>query len=579
VPTLFRSLLVPLLLLASVAHATVFAPVDDATMVRASDLVVVGNVTAVDAVEEPDGRIVTRTTLAVDRVLKGRARRASLVVTTPGGRVGDRTVVVYGSPSFHPGEAVLVYLQRTVQGELRPRALAMSVYWLSTAADGTPQAERLAPFHEVRPLAELTATIAALSPDTTADGGSVTVPAPTPVVEHFTFLGPPFSRWFEPDSGQPVRYRMANADDTLGQAGSDVVVDAAFAAWTNVPTATIVLERGSMTPTAPSVAGGHCDGNSVVQFNDPFNEIPALMGCGGVLAVGGFCNDASQSKVVNGTTFERISEGDLTVNNGLGSCLMQSGYEEIVTHEVGHTIGLGHSSDNPNEPNPTLRDATMYFLAHLDGRGATLMSDDIAGVSAIYPSMTDPNDLDGDGVPNARDACPSTPAGTPVDSTGCGCGEAGHVACDDQLSCTIDFCDAASGRCAVTNVDCTGGDTCLVGTCDETTGCHTEPVTGDAAATCIFDRAFPPGSCLPEPYPAKAGRLYTRAAHAADRAVKRGRPGLAQRALRELDRVLAMTTKAAARRRHPIDGACVAAVGIHLGDAHDRLTTWLATQQ
>src|SRR5258705_9720189 len=116
---------------------------------------------------------------------------------------------------------------------------------------------------------------------------------------------------------------------------------------------------------------------------------------------------------------------------------------------------MGHSSENPNEPNTLLRDATMYFLLHLDGRGAGLRDDDIEGISTLYPGGVDPNDLDGDGVPNDADDCPSTPAGTPVDTHGCGCGEDGHVACDDGLVCTQDTCNPSSGLCIAPPRDCT----------------------------------------------------------------------------------------------------------------------------
>jgi hypothetical protein len=62
----------------------------------------------------------------------------------------------------------------------------------------------------------------------------------------------------------------------------------------------------------------------------------------------------------------------------------------VLTHEFGHTLGLGHSSENPAEPNAILRSATMYYAAHFDGRGATLRNDDIAGVQALYPAVQAP---------------------------------------------------------------------------------------------------------------------------------------------------------------------------------------------
>ncbi len=107
-------------------------------------------------------------------------------------------------------------------------------------------------------------------------------------------------------------------------------------------------------------------------------------------------------------------------------------------------------------------------LAPLDD-GRILVADRWAGrIRELVP------DADGDLVPDAQDACPASPAGEPVDTTGCSCGDAGHVDCDDGNPCTADTCDD-QGLCAnqavadTTPCDdgnaCTLGDQCLDGDC------------------------------------------------------------------------------------------------------------------
>jgi hypothetical protein len=259
------------------------------------------------------------------------------------------------------------------------------------------------------------------------------------------------------------------------------------------------------------------------------------------------------------------------VADGLGSCFGREGFEEVVTHEIGHTIGLGHSSENPNEPNPTLRDASMFFLLHLDGRGTEVRADDIAGLSAVYPVEIDPNDLDGDGVPNASDACPSTPSGDTVDATGCACGEDGHALCDDGLVCTRDLCDLHSASCIAPPIDCTEGDPCLTGGCDETSGCMTAGVTGDAAVLCVYARPFPPFACAGERVPSSVRKRLRRASKLAERGLEQANPKLLLKADRQLARARAAIDRAARRRRRAPGPFCAAALGDLVDDARARL--------
>src|SRR5207249_2647843 len=131
---------------------------------------------------------------------------------------------------------------------------------------------------------------------------------------------------------------------------------------------------GGTTPPTPL----SCDGISQIVFGDPFHEMPNPVACSGVLALGGYCT-STETDVVNGKTFYRITEGNITFNQGFAGCPFwnQTNLAEVATHELGHTIGIGHSSEDDNAP-PALKDATMYYRAHFDGRGASVHADDIA---------------------------------------------------------------------------------------------------------------------------------------------------------------------------------------------------------
>jgi hypothetical protein len=462
--------LVLLLLVAVPATATTLVPMSDADLVRTSAVIVVGTVRRIETQALRDGRLVTEVTVAVDDAVKGRLASRRIVATQPGGRVPGRLAWVDGNPELARGERVVLFLQRMRDGRLRTNGLALGAY----RVDGDRVAHRMVPRPDLRALTPFLShlrRLAAREPARDESDGRIPRRAgevvERMVVERFTLLGAPPGRWTTPT----VTYRVANQEAALGATATAAVVADALAAWTDVATSSLALAKGTSTNPAASIAGGACDGSSRIQFNDPIDEIPNLVSCTGVLAVGGFCTTTGSS-TVDGVTYERIDEGDVTMNNGVGACFGAAGIAEVLTHELGHTIGLGHSSQNPAEPNALLADATMFYLAHFDGRGAALRSDDRAGIAAIYPgpSVGAP-DSDDDGVPDDRDACPSTSGGLAVDGLGCACADAGHVTCDDADACSSDVCNAASGACTHTSLSCDDAEPCTEDSCVAATGC------------------------------------------------------------------------------------------------------------
>jgi Matrixin/Thrombospondin type 3 repeat len=430
--TLIATIALPL-----AAHATTFVGMTERTLTRSADAIVIGTVAAIESVAGPEGAINTLVTLDVESTYKGRLGRR-ITIKQPGGMLHGRMQWIAGSPRFGVGERQLLFLSARRDGTARTTALGMGQFALvQHGRTGATMAERKLdamvlgrrPVRRV-PLARLLRTIRrALA----ADPGQAAAPLVTEpqelfapgvereTIDRFTLMDSPPARWFEPDSGSPVVYRVdPKGDNGLGANESLSAIDAALAAWSNVTGANLLLQRGGSAQTSPL----SCNGTTQIVFNDPYNEMPSPTGCSGILALGGYCA-GTQTTSLNGTTFYRITEGNITFNSGFGSCSFwnTANLAEVATHEIGHTIGIGHSSESDNA-SPDLEDATMYYRAHFDGRGASVKADDMDALRFLYPGDdAADDDADNDNVKDETDNCPSIVNPSQTDSDGDGIGD------------------------------------------------------------------------------------------------------------------------------------------------------------
>jgi hypothetical protein len=202
------------------------------------------------------------------------------------------------------------------------------------------------------------------------------------VTDKFTLLtytdGNPI-RWFRFDRGQSVEWKVNSAGQPgLGLDATIQAFRTALNAWNTAPDVNI---NYVYTGTTESTAGlDHGDGINAIVFSDPNNSVEGTFDCsnGGVIARGGpFFFLAT--KPFKGQAYHEAAEADIEVNDGT-ECFFgnnPSVAQEVFAHELGHTLGLGHSK---------LRDALMFANAHNDGRGARLTDDDRAAISLLYGS-------------------------------------------------------------------------------------------------------------------------------------------------------------------------------------------------
>jgi YVTN family beta-propeller protein len=177
-----------------------------------------------------------------------------------------------------------------------------------------------------------------------------------------------------------LRYTL-NADGVPNITdGSDLnAVRAAFATWAAIPTAAITFTDGGTTSAKYANAN---DGVNLVSFED--DQFPFSYG---VLAVA-----AKTLKVDPTTQVAQIIDADIVVNPefvndikynlGILDNPKHMGYfdiQSVLTHEIGHVLGLLHS--------PVVG-ATMFFTMGSGTKVRTLEQDDISWASYGYPSTS-----------------------------------------------------------------------------------------------------------------------------------------------------------------------------------------------
>jgi len=196
-------------------------------------------------------------------------------------------------------------------------------------------------------------------------------------------------RWFQFDMGTTVNWR-ANSDGQTGMVQDEfALLQTALAAWTNDATSRIQWGYGG---TIAPGAGNPPSPYARVIWNDPLGEIGGSYNCGtgGTLAIAGPSWIVSPT-IYRGTPYNAIQNARLVTQDNAGCFFDSSGGAngaEVFAHEIGHTLGFGHSCGDPQSPacapNPLLNDAIMRALAHGDGRGASLRVDDIAAANEWY---------------------------------------------------------------------------------------------------------------------------------------------------------------------------------------------------
>ncbi|MBI2920312.1 MAG: matrixin family metalloprotease, partial [Planctomycetes bacterium] len=187
----------------------------------------------------------------------------------------------------------------------------------------------------------------------------------------YSYMYSPPAKWGPfpiPGPSGDVFWRMndAGTPDLAGGPASDdgevLAMKAAMLSWEDSTSGNLDLEYDGGT-AAGAVFG---DGENVVAWDEAWSGSP------GVLGVGGNMVGASGS----------IIEGDVEMN-GLVTWSDPGFIEGILLHEMGHSLGLGHSADSG------------AVMAPVYSGESSPQPDDIAGMTGIYGSGSGSDGVDG----------------------------------------------------------------------------------------------------------------------------------------------------------------------------------------